>query len=137
MRSCGTWRSDFGAPQNPSATWKRGVRDLEPVTSSVTVDSHYHPDPPSGVQTVASPQADASLNRAVGCAGRPKTARRVPLMSPSLLTVREVATRLAVHPSTVYGLCDRGDLEHARVSNAIRIRADAVEAFLGSRSRVR
>ncbi|MGZ3445798.1 MAG: helix-turn-helix domain-containing protein [Myxococcaceae bacterium] len=58
-------------------------------------------------------------------------------MSPRLLTVREVATRLAVHPSTVYGLCDRGDLEHARVSNAIRIRADAVDAFLRSRSRVR
>jgi excisionase family DNA binding protein len=58
-------------------------------------------------------------------------------MSPALLTVREVATRLAVHPSTVYELCERGALEHARVSNAIRIRADAVEAFLASRLRLR
>jgi len=55
-------------------------------------------------------------------------------MSPNLLSVREVAVQLRVHRSTVYGLCDRGELSHVRVSNAIRIRAEAVEAFLRARS---
>jgi excisionase family DNA binding protein len=55
-------------------------------------------------------------------------------MSPNLLSVREVAVQLRVHRSTVYGLCDRGKLTHVRVSNAIRIRVEAVEELLSSRS---
>ncbi|MGZ3445565.1 MAG: helix-turn-helix domain-containing protein [Myxococcaceae bacterium] len=51
-------------------------------------------------------------------------------MSPSFLSVREVADRLRVHRSTVYALCDRGELVHVRVSNAIRISAEALDAFL-------
>jgi len=51
-------------------------------------------------------------------------------MSPSLLSVREVAVQLRVHRSTVYALCERCELAHVRVSNAIRISADAVDAFL-------
>ena len=39
-----------------------------------------------------------------------------------LLTVREVAERLMVCNATVYALCERGELRHLRVSNAIRIR---------------
>jgi len=38
-----------------------------------------------------------------------------------LLTVREVAKRLRVCPSTVYKLCAEGKLAHVRVSNAIRV----------------
>jgi hypothetical protein len=40
---------------------------------------------------------------------------------------------LRVHPSTVYGLCERGELTHARVSNAIRIAAEDVRALVRSR----
>lgn len=47
-----------------------------------------------------------------------------------LLSVREVARRLGVHPSTVYGLCERGELAHVRVSNAIRVRREDFNAFL-------
>jgi excisionase family DNA binding protein len=50
-----------------------------------------------------------------------------------LLTVREVATMLRVDPSTVYGLCERGELTHGRVSNAIRIAAEDVRALVRSR----
>ncbi|HTS81482.1 MAG TPA: helix-turn-helix domain-containing protein [Myxococcaceae bacterium] len=50
-----------------------------------------------------------------------------------LLSVHEVASLLRVHPSTVYGLCERGQLVHIRVSNAIRIAAEDVRAFLRSR----
>jgi len=52
-----------------------------------------------------------------------------------LLTVREAAERLAVSTFTVYGLCDRGELPHVRVSNAIRIAPAELAAFLaGQRS---
>jgi excisionase family DNA binding protein len=40
---------------------------------------------------------------------------------PVLLTVREVATALRVCTATVYGILERGELEHVRVSNAIRV----------------
>jgi len=45
------------------------------------------------------------------------------------LTVREVATRLAVCSATVYALCERGELRHVRVSSAIRIHPTDLEAF--------
>lgn len=48
-----------------------------------------------------------------------------------LLTVAQVAERLAVCRATVYALVERGELVHVRVSNAIRIAPDAVEAFIG------
>ena len=50
--------------------------------------------------------------------------------APRLLTVREVAQRLRVRPVTVYRLCERGELVHFRVSNAIRLRVEDLEAFI-------
>jgi excisionase family DNA binding protein len=47
-----------------------------------------------------------------------------------LLTVREVAEVLQVSTATVYRLCLQGELRHVRVSNAIRVLPDQVEAFL-------
>jgi excisionase family DNA binding protein len=38
-----------------------------------------------------------------------------------MLTVREVAAKLRVSTATVYKLCARGEVEHVRVLNAIRI----------------
>jgi excisionase family DNA binding protein len=46
------------------------------------------------------------------------------------LTVREVAERLAVSTATVYALCERGEIRHVPVSNAIRIPPDNLEAFI-------
>jgi len=54
-----------------------------------------------------------------------------------LFTVREVAERLRVSSATVYALCERGDLAHVRVSNAIRIVPDELEAFLAKNHRRR
>jgi len=52
-----------------------------------------------------------------------------------LLTVREAAARLAVSTFTVYGLCERGELPHVRISNAIRIAPADLAAYLaGQRS---
>jgi len=47
-----------------------------------------------------------------------------------LLTVREVAECLAVCTATVYALCERGEIRHLRISNAIRIHPDDLEAFI-------
>ena len=49
-----------------------------------------------------------------------------------LLTVREVAERLAVCTATVYALVERGEIRHLRVSNAIRVHPDDLEAFIAS-----
>ena len=46
------------------------------------------------------------------------------------MTVGEVAERLGVCRSTVYLLCERGELGHVRVSNAIRVPGVAVVAYL-------
>jgi len=52
-----------------------------------------------------------------------------------LLTVRQVAKLLGMCPASVYRLCDRGELAHFRVLNAIRIHPAAVKKFLASARR--
>ena len=52
-----------------------------------------------------------------------------------LLTVREVAERLAVCTATVYALVERGEIWHLRISNAIRIHPDDLEAFITNKRR--
>jgi excisionase family DNA binding protein len=47
-----------------------------------------------------------------------------------LLTIREVAARLAVCAATVYALVERGEIRHLRASNAIRVHPDDLEAFI-------
>jgi excisionase family DNA binding protein len=50
-----------------------------------------------------------------------------------LLTVREVAERLAVCTATVYTLCERGEVQHLRVLNALRIHPNDPEAFIAGK----
>jgi len=45
------------------------------------------------------------------------------------ITGGEVAKYLGVSRSTVHQLCERGDLQHLRVSNAIRVPRTAVLAW--------
>jgi excisionase family DNA binding protein len=54
---------------------------------------------------------------------------------PRLLTVREVASVLGVSLPIVYRLCERDELAHLRVSNAIRISPSALIAYLERRDR--
>ncbi len=46
------------------------------------------------------------------------------------MTVAEVAKQLGVSRSTVYQLCEAGELNHVRVSNAIRVPVKAVSAYV-------
>jgi excisionase family DNA binding protein len=50
-----------------------------------------------------------------------------------LLTVREVAGVLGISLPIVYRLCERNELPHVRVSNAIRISPLAVIPYLRHR----
>ena len=50
--------------------------------------------------------------------------------TPHLLTIREVAARLRVCRATAYKLCERGELPHLRIANAIRVDQRDLEAFL-------
>ena len=49
------------------------------------------------------------------------------------LTVREVAEKLRVCTATVYDICDSGQLAHVRVTNAIRVSAEALRRYLRTR----
>ena len=51
-----------------------------------------------------------------------------------LFTVRQVADRLGVSAATVYSLCNRDELPHLRVSNAIRVRPEDLETFIRRRA---
>ena len=75
----------------------------------------------------------AALKGPHGRQAPPRNCQDASACPPTLLSVRDVANSLRVHRSRVYSLCSRGELAHVRVSNAVRIRADAVEEFLKSR----
>lgn len=55
----------------------------------------------------------------------------------NLLTVREVAERLAVSTRAVYKLVERGELAHVRISNAIRVAPADLVAFVERQRRGR
>jgi excisionase family DNA binding protein len=57
----------------------------------------------------------------------------IPVGTLRLLTVRDQAERLSVCTATVYALCGCGEIRHLRVSNAIRIHPDDLEAFIASK----
>ncbi len=69
----------------------------------------------------------------------PEAAFRSPFAAPvlqpggdvaALLSVRDAAARLGVCTATIYTLCERGELAHVRVLNAIRIAASGLVAFV-------
>jgi excisionase family DNA binding protein len=53
--------------------------------------------------------------------------------APEVLTVREVAAVLKVCTATVYAMVERGELEHFRVMNSIRVPRAALERLTGGR----
>jgi excisionase family DNA binding protein len=49
-----------------------------------------------------------------------------------LLSVGDIARRLAVSTATVYGLCASGKLTHLRLLNIIRVRPADLRAFVNA-----
>ena len=132
----------------------RNPSDSDPFNVSGRQDSNLRPLGPEraseaselsmGVQVLAITQGLEGRLDASTRVGRAGTLGRVPPVSPtfprglraahpqpeSLLRVRDVADRLRVSRATVYALCARGELPHLRVSNAIRLRLEDLEAFI-------
>ena len=81
------------------------------------------------------------LEHSLDPSGRSAVSPRVPqlglwapvarLAPEPFLTVREVAARLRISTATVYAICERGELAHVRVSNAIRVQEEEIDAYLG------
>ncbi|MBE2252869.1 MAG: helix-turn-helix domain-containing protein [Myxococcus sp.] len=64
------------------------------------------------------------------------TSRGAPVVRKleAVLTVREVAALLRVSTATVYAMVERGELEHFRVVNSIRVPRSSVERLVGRES---
>lgn len=100
-----------------------------------------------GAQPIVSPDCTASQAGDNTEGGRPPhpgggagdsagDAGFVPSLSPRsapLLTARECAARLGLHPATVRDLCDAGELPHVRILNLIRVAPEDLEAFIAAR----
>jgi excisionase family DNA binding protein len=82
------------------------------------------------------PQGIAQGTRAkpngLAAAFTPPRALRPVASRAALLSVRQVAEQLSVSTATIYGLIERGELAHVRVSNAIRIEAIAIDSYLAT-----
>ena len=92
---------------------------------SVQVGARGRVHPSHGIAGFSSPFAAPVLQGRVGATAAARVA-------PTLLTVHEVAERLCVCTATVYALCKRGALKHARVANRIRIPEGALTILLAS-----
>ena len=66
-------------------------------------------------------QASADVSGNLRRAGNANSEVQVSPSGVQLLTVREVAATLRVCTATVYDMIEREELEHVRVSNAIRV----------------
>jgi excisionase family DNA binding protein len=110
-----------------------GWTGLEPAASGVTVRKGGIAGGSSSVQPIKMVQSRPT--------GRvQKSQRLAPILDGLLttflqrfMTVAQVAERLGVCRSTVYQLCERGELRHVRVSNAIRVPGPALREYLVKR----
>ena len=87
-------------------------------------------------QGLSAPAVSAAVRDSPPFAGSfstPIHALKVISTPRALLSVREVARQLGLSTATVYKLCERGELAHARVSNAVRVAPGDLEAFIAAR----
>lgn len=130
----------------PEHVLTENVAATQPVTSGVTVDDEARLLPSPSWQTFATTESHPLKGRGGGRGGRLRTAPLVPPVYPSasrpplralelpeLLVVAEVAALLRVSRSMVYALCDRGELQHVKVSGSIRVRLEDLDALTRSR----
>ncbi len=116
-----------------------GCTGLEPVASGVTGSKEgaaldgktSQPSGATGFQSAVNSQLLSPLARVWTPQVTPELQSLGLRLSgwSRLLSVREVAARLRVCTSTIYKLCAEGKLQHARVSNAIRISEAVLRAY--------
>jgi excisionase family DNA binding protein len=87
---------------------------------------------------VGPPVLDTGSNGATRGPGTCKASQRVssPDGDPGLVSVREVADQLGVHPETIRRLIHDGRLDAVRVGRVLRVHREAVDSFL-ARQRVK
>ena len=112
---------------------------MKPVRELDAGDPHVQFDEGMEETTVGATRREGGRKRTLA-AGADKPERHRASMPPlpgtsRLLTVREVAGRLAVSTATIYALCERGQIRHVRISNAIRVELAEVEAFVARQRR--
>ena len=118
----------------PNYLQPTGWTGLEPAASGVTVRKGGIAGGSTGMQPVEIVHS--------GVTGSVQKSQRLATILDGLLTtflqgfmtVAQVAARLGVCRSTVYQLCERGELVHVRVSNAIRVPVAAVAEYLRQQS---
>ncbi len=99
------------------------------------------PEGSSASQTAGNVRIDdrerVQPSHALGAVRSPFAA---PVLQPAdaavLLSVRDAAAQLGVCTATIYTLCERGELAHVRILNAIRIAATDLAAFVGRNTTV-
>ena len=114
------WRALLDSNQWPSAS-ETAQGESTTVPESPLPSSNRTVSPDCGSQ--ASP-TDPSVPRDFATRLLPAQ------LEAQLLTVREVAKKLRICTATVYKLCDRGELRHVRVLQAIRIERGDLTAFI-------
>ncbi len=129
-----------------------GATGFEPATTCTPIEAVDRPSHSSPLQPFVNNQTCGSLavqtsqglapfsqNFAASLLLRqtssaPESVRVV--NSERLLTVKEVAKLLQVCNASVYKLCDKGELEHTRILNSIRIATADLSHLIGRRRKV-
>ncbi len=116
----------FGVPSRASDAFAPAVTRSHPRdnTRTETRTSSLPLAPGSLLTTPFGPPVVRNLVRPTA------QLRALPTGVERLLTVPQVAERLSVSTATLYKLVERGELEHVRVLNAIRISPAVLERYL-------
>jgi excisionase family DNA binding protein len=107
---------------------KRTLGDPQPAMVSPGLAAIRTREAPIEPQGIAQDARGAENGRKVGQRTPPRPRRASGDLA--WLSVSEVAKELRVSSATVYRLIERGDLQHTRVSNAIRISAGNLATYL-------
>jgi excisionase family DNA binding protein len=116
----------------PATPWSRTA--AAPFSSCETaghgIASPGNPEGRSACQATQSTTCDDLRGKICRPRVASDGAQAPELSSEPLLSIKEVAARLGVCRAVAYRLCERGELPHVRISNAIRVSPAALTEYL-------